>query len=108
VGELWVPGAAGPQDELVQRVLRRIERFAGDRGVAKAVVEVELRDGARFRLDAIAPEPGFGFVTLRPHRGDEDEPDELIVPVGSISRIELYATDDPEPPFGFSLPPPGA
>jgi hypothetical protein len=103
--DVWVPGAAGPQDELVRRVVRRIERFAGEHGVAKAVVEVELRDGARYRLDAIAPEPGFGFVTLRPHRREDEIPDELIVPVGALSRIELYATDDPEPPFGFSAVP---
>ena len=101
--ELWLPGMAGPHDDFVQRVHRQIARFAEEHSVPKAVVEVELRDGSRYRLDAISPEPGFGFVTLRPHP-EEDTPGELIVPVGAIARIELHSSDEPEPEFGFSLP----
>ena len=98
--------AAGPQEEFVARLHRRIEAFARDAGVERAVVDVELMDGARFTLDTISSEPGFGFVTLRPHRDpDEDDvPDELIVPVGTIRRIELARAEEPETRPGFSLP----
>jgi len=106
MSELWLPGVAGPQDEFVARLHRRIQRFAESRGIAQAVVEVELRDGARFKLDAVMPEPGYGFVTLRPHADEEDVPDELIVPIGAIGRIELYATAEQEPKLGFSVPKP--
>ena len=103
MNELWLPGAVGPQDEFVARLHRRIQRFAEARGVPQAVVEVELRDGARFRLDTISPEPGYGFVTLTPHPGD-DLPDELVVPIGAIGRVELYAVEEAEPAFGFWPP----
>ena len=103
MGQLWVPGVEGPHDELVLRIHRQIRRFAEERGIPQAVVEIELRDGARFRLDSISPEPGYGFVTISPY-GEEDTPAELIVPVGAIARIELYQADEPEPRFGFSLP----
>jgi hypothetical protein len=101
--ELWVPGMEGPHEDLVARLHRQIRRFADERGVAQAVVEVELRDGSRFKLDSISPEPGYGFVTISPHP-DEDTPGELVVPLGAIGRIELNATDEPEPRFGFTLP----
>jgi hypothetical protein len=105
MSELWLPGAAGPQDEFVTRLHRRIERFAEAHGIAQAVVEVELRDGARFKLDSISPDPGYGFVALVPHAGEDDVPGELIVPIGAIARVELRAMDEPEPQFGFTLPP---
>ena len=100
--DLWVPGVAGPHDDLVGRIHRQIQRFAEARGVAQAVVEVELRDGARFKLDSLSPEPGYGFVTICPHP-EEDTPGELVVPLGAIARIELHASEEPEPRFGFSL-----
>jgi len=105
--DLWLPGVAGPHDEFVARLHRQIQRFAEHRSIPRAVVEVELRDGSRFKLDTISPEPGYGFVTLTPHSGEET-PDELIVPVGSIERVDLYAAEDEEPRFGFTLPEEGS
>ena len=100
--DLWVPGVAGPHDDFVARLHRQIKRFAETRGIAEAVVEIELRDGARFKLSALSPEPGYGFVTICPH-AEEDTPGELVVPLGAIARIEFHADDEPEPRFGFSL-----
>ena len=108
MSELWIPGlAAAPQHDLVERIHRRIERFAGDAGVEKAFVVVELADGSRIPLDALSPEPGFGFVTLIPHPdADEDDlPDELIVPVGLLRRIELARAEEQRAGLGFSVPP---
>ena len=105
--ELWVPGIEGPLDAFVERLLRRIETFARDAGVERAVVEVELQDGSRFVVDSIDAEPGYGFLTLRPHVGDDREtPAELIVPVGSIKRIELDRAEEERERFGFPLPEP--
>ena len=103
---LWIPGmAAGPQEELVERLHRQIERFAAEAGIERAFVEVELVDGARFALDSIAAEPGFGFVTIVPHPSlDEDVPEQLIVPVGSIRRIELARAEEQRAQLGFSVP----
>jgi hypothetical protein len=102
VGDLWTPGHAGPHEELVDRIHRQIARFARERGIAQAVVELELRDGSRFELDAILPEPGYGFVTIRPHAGKEDVPSELIVPVELLQRIELYPAQDKPSRIGFT------
>jgi hypothetical protein len=104
VTDLWTPGKAGPQDELVVRIHRQIARFAGERQIEQPVVEVELRGGSRFELEALLPEPGYGFVTIRTHTGDDDVPAELIVPIGLIERIELYAAQDKPSAFGFSAP----
>jgi hypothetical protein len=101
--ELWVPGYAGPADDLVERIHRRIEQFANDQGVEQASVEVELADGVRYAVESLAPEPGYGFVTIRPHAG-EDVPGEVIVPIGSIRRIELSATAEERTRLGFSVP----
>jgi len=106
VTDLWTPGKAGPHEELVDRIHRQIARFARERGIESAVVELELRDGSRFELDAVLPEPGYGFVTIRPHPGDDDIPSELILPVGMIERIELYAAHDKPSRLGFKLPEP--
>lgn len=109
VRELWVPGQAGPHDDFVERLHRQIERFTERVGADRATVEIELADGARFALAAISPEPGFGFVTIAPHPDDEREaPAELIVPLGSIRRIELDRAEDRRARFGFSLPEPPA
>ena len=107
MSELWLPGVRAPQDELVARIHHQIERFATGAGVAQAFVQVELADGSRYAIDAMSPEPGFGFVTLRPQRDsgdDEDVPEELIVPVGMIRRIELDRAEDERARFGFSGP----
>jgi hypothetical protein len=101
VPELWVPGAAGPLDQLVERLHRRIAEFAQRHGLAEAAVEVELADGALIAVAAISPEPGFGFVTLCPHG---DDPQELVVPIGSIKQIVLGTPEPARERFGFSLP----
>lgn len=101
VPELWIPGAAGPLDQLVERLHRRVAEFAQKHGLAEAAVEVELADGALIQVASISPEPGFGFVTLCPHG---DEPQELIVPIGSIKQIVLGAPEPARSRFGFSLP----
>ena len=98
--ELWIPGMAGPLEELVGRIHRRIEAFATEHGV-EAMVEVELSDGSLHRLESISAEPGFGFVTLRPHT--DESPQELIVPLGAIRQLTIGAAE-PEHRIGFSLP----
>jgi hypothetical protein len=75
--------------------------------VEKPHVEIELLDGARHVLDSLTAEPGFGFITIRQHKRDDDDPDEIVVPVGSIRRLELSHTAEQAPAFGFSLPHPG-
>jgi hypothetical protein len=68
------------------------------------MVEVELADSSRFVLEKIDPEPGFGMVTLHVH-SDDDAPDALIVPLGSIRRIELRRAPEARVAgFGFSVP----
>ncbi|MBD0338798.1 MAG: hypothetical protein ICV67_05865 [Thermoleophilia bacterium] len=99
--QLWVPGPTPPVEEFVARLLRQIA------GVSDHPhVEVELFDGSRFVVESIKAEPGLGFITLCPHPADE-RPDALVVPLGSLRRIEISAATAPEAPFGFSLPPVG-
>jgi hypothetical protein len=102
VPDLWVPGFAGPLDDLIERIHRRIEQFAGEAGVQQAVVEIELVDGVRYSVESLSAEPGYGFVTIRPHAGEE-VPAEVIVPVGSIRRIELRQVADERAQLGFSV-----
>ncbi len=99
--ELWIPGAAGPLDQLVERLHRRIAEFAQKHGLDEAAVEVELSDGALIPVASISAEPGFGFVTLCPHG---EEPQELVVPIGSIKQIVLGAPEPARSRFGFSVP----
>jgi hypothetical protein len=67
-------------------------------------VELELADSARFVLEKIDPDPGFGMVTIHV-RQDDDAPDALIVPLGSIRRIELRrAPEERLASIGFSVP----
>ena len=68
---------AGPLDELVKRILRRIEVFKDEHGLSDVEVTVELVDGSLHRLKTLSPDPGFGFVSFRPHGGEE--PEERIV-----------------------------
>ena len=101
--EVWLPGMEGPHDDFVARLHHAIERFAAEHGIEKAVVEVELRDGSRFTLERLSPEPGYGFVTLTPV-AEADAAGQLIVPIAAIGRIELSATPDEPDRFGFSVP----
>lgn len=103
MSELWLPGGALDIDEFVRRVHHQIARFTETHGLAQAMVEVELRDGARHVLDTISAEPGFGFVTLRPHATESEEREELIVPLASVAQIRISPAED-EPQFGFALP----
>jgi hypothetical protein len=94
VTELWLPGR---HDDFVNALHRQIARFAGEHGAA--VVEVELRDGARLTVSALSAEPGAGFVTLVPH-GDESR--DVVVPLVAIARVTLAAAAE-EHPLGFAV-----
>ena len=103
--EVWIPGVEGPYGAFVDAVHRLIARFAADAGVERAFVELELEDGGRFVLDSLSPEPGYGFVTIRPHPTDEDDvPEALVVPLNAIRRVELRRAEEQRAAFGFTLP----
>ena len=103
--ELWTPNADLPNEAFVERLHKAIASFAEAAGVEKPLVEVELADSSRFVLDQIEPEPGFGMVTLYVTDARDEAPDALIVPIGSLRRIELSKTpDDRVQRFGFSVP----
>ena len=102
--QLWVPGAAGPLDQFVERLHRIIAQFARTHGLDQAAVEVEFPDGALVAVTSISAEPGYGFVTLTPHPEDPREPEELIVPVGAIRQIRLSRPEPEQQRFGFSVP----
>ena len=97
---VWTPGAAGPLDEFVSKLTRMVETFAGENGLEQAEVSVELVDGSRHTLATANAEPGFGFFSFTPHRGEDDEPRRFIVPIGAVRSIEISAPD-PERSFGF-------
>jgi hypothetical protein len=97
---VWTPGAAGPLDEFVSRVMRMIAAFTSEHSLEQAEVCVELVDGSRFTLATASAEPGFGFFSFAPHREEGDEPKTLIVPIGAVRSIEISAPD-PERSFGF-------
>ena len=81
---------AGPLDELVQRILRRVEAFKTEHSLEDAEVRLELVDGSLHRLKTLSAEPGFGFVSFAPH-GDDGEPEEIIVPLGAVREIRIGA-----------------
>ena len=91
---------AGPLEDLVQRILRRVEAFKEDHALEEAEVSVELVDGSLHRLKTLSSEPGFGFVSFCPH-GEDEEPQELIVPLGAIRELRIGAPAH-EQVFGFS------
>jgi hypothetical protein len=98
MSDLWIPGATGPVDQFVDRLRRQIAQVAED-----AYVEVVLADGARFAVESISADPGFGFVTLRPHVDDDRAtPAALVVPLAAIRRIEIDRMDASKPAFGFA------
>ena len=57
------------------------------------------------RSSASSPSRAIGMVTLHVRGDDGDVPDALIVPLGSIRRIELRKTPEARVGFGFSVPP---
>jgi hypothetical protein len=91
---------AGPLEELVKRVLRRVEQFMEEHGLAEAEVSIELVDGSLHRLKTLSAEPGFGFISFFPH-GEDGEPEEIIVPLGAVREIRIGAPG-PEQAVGFS------
>jgi hypothetical protein len=103
--DLWTPISEGPHEAFVGRLHRAIASFAEASGVETPVVEVELADTSRFVLDRIDPEPGFGMITIYVQSRDEDAPDALVIPIGSIRRFELRKTPEERVArFGFSVP----
>lgn len=100
--ELWVPGAAGPLDQFVERLHRRIEEFGQRSKLDDVAVEFELADGAVFTVRSISAEPGFGFVTISPHPEAASEEEDVVVPIGSIRRITLGRPEPARARFGFS------
>jgi hypothetical protein len=101
MSQLWTPGMAGPLEELVNKIHRRIDAFRELHGVPEVSVSVELIDGSLHRLASLSSEPGFGFLTLCPHC-DVGEPEELIVPLGAVREIRLGVAEPPQK-LGFSI-----
>ena len=95
---------AGPLDELVKRILRRAEVFKEEHEIDEVEVRIELIDGSLHRLQTLSAEPGFGFVSFRPHDGD---PEEVIVPLGAVREIRI-GLPGPEQALGFAGSPPDA
>jgi hypothetical protein len=91
---------AGPLDELVKRILRRVEAFKQEHGLEDAEVSLELVDGSLHRLRTLSAEPGFGFVSFCPHCDDE-EPEEIIVPLGAVRELRIGAPTQEQAP-GFT------
>ena len=101
---IWTPIPEGPHEDFVARLVKTIGGFAERHGVETPLVEVELADSARFVLERIEPEPGSGMITLHVHAEDDDDVDALIVPLGSIRRIELRKSPEQKlAAFGFNL-----
>ena len=88
------------RDRHLETLHDQIARFAKDLPGGEAQVEIELRDGSVLPLESILPEPGFGFVTLRPHSPATEE---IVIPIGAIARLQLRPPEQ-HPPFGFSKP----
>jgi hypothetical protein len=93
---------AGPLDELVKRILRRVDAFREERSLDEVEVSIELVDGSLHRLKTLSAEPGFGFVSFCPHC-DDGEPQEIIVPLGAVREIRIGAPG-PDQAVGFVGP----
>ena len=102
--EVWTPGATGPLDQFVEKLHRRVQEFGEREKIERPSVEFELYDGALIAVSAVSPDPGFGFLTITPHPESADDPEELIVPLGSIRRITLGRPEPARARFGFSVP----
>ena len=87
------------------RLHRQIARFSEEAG-GRAVVELELPDGALLKLDAISPEPGYGFVTVRPHPEPGEPQTEIVLPLGMFRRVTFSPAEERRDRFGFTLPEP--
>ena len=100
---IWTPGAAGPLDEFVNRLVRMTREFADEHALDAPEVRIELVDGRQYVVATVTPEPGFGFFRLVPHMESGEDPMHVIVPIGAIKLIEI-TVPDPEAPFGFAAP----
>jgi hypothetical protein len=105
VPDLWTPVVEMPHQAFVDRLHKAITSFAEAHGIEKAIVEVELADNSRFVLEHIESEPGFGMVTLYVTDARDEAPDALIVPIGSLRRIELRTAPEKEETIGFNIRP---
>ncbi len=119
MSQLWIPGGPGAPpssvDEFIKRVHAQIQKFASECDCEQVEVDVLLHDGRRFRLHSLSPEPGFGWVTLRPFSDGGDAEDgesradvehlgeRLMVPLQSIVRFALHHPEQ-ERRFGFVAP----
>ena len=97
---------AGPLDDLVQRILRRVEAFKAEHSLDDAEVSIELVDGSLYRLKTLSAEPGFGFVSFTPH-GEGGDPEHVIVPLGAVRELRIAAPEH-EHALGFSTQPAAA
>src|SRR3990170_325436 len=91
---IWPPGMAGPLEELVSRIHRRVELFAEQRGWDKAFVEIEFVDGVRYGVHSISPEPGFGFITICPYPEDDERAEPVDERLALDERDPLPVADD--------------
>ena len=87
---------AGPLEELVKRIHRRIDAFREQhaRGGGGGQRGADGRVAAPARV-ALTRSPGFGFLTLCPH-AEDGEPEELIVPLGAVREIRLGVAEPPQ------------
>ena len=104
MADLWTPVPELPHEAFVERLHKSIASFAEATGVEKPVVEIELADRSRFVLGRIDPEPGFGMVTVYVTDARDDAPEALIVPIGSLRRIELRTAPERAESIGFTVP----
>ena len=103
--ELWIPGAAEPSlDDFVTHVHKQVEQYTASHSAEQTEVQVELADGGRLTVQALSAEPGYGFVTLAVHSDEERGPQQVIVPVNAIRRIDLGPAEADRARFGFALP----
>ena len=99
--QIWTPGAAGPLDELIDRLTRMVQDFMKDHQLEQVEVHIELVDGSRHTLESVEHDPGYGFFSFVPHREAGEEPRRLVIPIGAVKLLEISAPD-PSRTFGFS------
>jgi hypothetical protein len=79
-----------------------VEAFTREHGLEQAEVRLELADGREYVVESVSPEPGYGFLTLVPHREEGQEPKQVIVPIGTVKLVEISAPDR-DRPLGFRV-----
>ena len=82
---------AGPLDEFVGRVNRMVSTFMQEQGLDAVEVRIALVDGTPYLVASASADPGFGFFSFLPHRGEGEEPRQVIVPIGAVRSIEISA-----------------